>query len=72
MLLSLVKKKFEFDLDFDGDPEQISYVGSGSGFLALDLNDNNQIDAGNELFGPETGHGFSELAQYDVDQKRMD
>jgi len=64
----LSQKKFEFDLDFDGDPEQISYVGSGSGFLALDLNDNNQIDAGNELFGPETGHGFSELAQYDVDQ----
>ncbi len=27
-----------------------------------------KIDAGNELFGPETGHGFSELAQYDVDQ----
>lgn len=60
-------KKFRFDLDFDGKEDRISFVGPGSGFLALDLNGDGQINNGKELFGPNTGNGFSELAQYDED-----
>jgi hypothetical protein len=46
---------------------QISFVGSGSGFLCLDLNGDGRINDGSELFGPRTGNGFAELAAYDED-----
>ncbi len=61
-------QKFNFDLDCDGKMEKIACPGVGSGFLALDRNQNNQIDDGTELFGPTDGNGFHELAQYDQDQ----
>lgn len=60
--------KFSFDLDNDGKTEQISFVGGGSGFLALDKNHDGKINNGGELFGPASGNGFSELAAYDQDK----
>lgn len=63
----LTETKFKFDLDADGHEEQISFVGPGSGFLALDKNNDNVINNGSELFGPATNNGFSELAAYDQD-----
>ena len=63
----LSSQRFAFDLNADGTQEQISAPVSGSGFLALDLNDNGKIDNGKELFGPASGNGFGELAQYDAD-----
>ncbi|NLD47470.1 MAG: hypothetical protein GX660_09755, partial [Clostridiaceae bacterium] len=60
--------KINFDLDFDGKTEQISFVSKESGFLALDLNNDGVINDGRELFGPQTGDGFSELAKYDLDE----
>ncbi len=59
--------KFNFDIDADGEADNISFVGSGSGFLALDRNGNGLIDDGTELFGARTGNGFAELAAYDTD-----
>jgi len=64
---TLNQSKFEFDLDLDGNPDQISYLNSGSGFLVLDQNENGIVDSGKELFGPESGNGFQELAEYDSD-----
>ncbi len=64
----LTDTKFSFDLDSDGTADQISFVGAGSGFLALDLNTDGKINNGSELFGPATGNGFSELAAYDQDK----
>lgn len=64
----LTDTKFSFDLDSDGTADQISFVGAGSGFLALDLNTDGKINNGSELFGPATGNGFSELAAYDQDR----
>ena len=64
---NLTDKKFSFDLDNDGSSEQISFVTQGSGFLALDLNNDGTINNGSELFGPQSGNGFSELAEYDGD-----
>lgn len=63
----LTTTKFDFDLDSDGKTDKISFTGSNSGFLALDVNSNGKIDNGKELFGPSTGNGFGELAQYDED-----
>ena len=59
---------FSFDLDNDGEEDQISTLQSGSGFLALDKNDDGIINQGNELFGTITGNGFEELSAYDEDK----
>lgn len=64
----LTQTKFRFDIDADGESDQVSFVSSGSGFLALDLNGDEQINDGHELFGPRTGEGFAELAAYDEDR----
>jgi hypothetical protein len=58
---------FAFDLDSDGDSEQLAELGAGSALLALDKNGNGTVDNGQELFGPTRGDGFAELAQYDAD-----
>ncbi|MEA1916566.1 MAG: hypothetical protein U9N42_03440 [Campylobacterota bacterium] len=58
---------FNFDLDNDGTSDQISRLGSGNGFLALDKNEDGEINQGSELFGTITGNGFEELAHYDED-----
>lgn len=63
----LTQTKFSFDLDADGITDQVSFASPGSGFLAIDLNNDGQINNGKELFGPNTGNGFSELSQYDSD-----
>jgi hypothetical protein len=63
----LTQEKYEFDIDMDGAKDQISFATKGSGFLALDKNDNGAIDDGSELFGPSTNDGFSELRAYDTD-----
>ncbi len=65
---ALGDRTFRFDLDRDGQPDQIAFVGPGSGFLALDGNGNGVIDDGSELFGPTSGDGFGELAAYDGDR----
>jgi len=59
--------KFSFDLTGDGRKEDISFVGAGSGFLALDRNNDGVINSGLELFGPASGNGFAELALLDAD-----
>ena len=61
-------QKFYFDLDCDGNMDEISRLGAGSGFLALDLNEDGIINDGSELFGTKSGNGFSELAAYDSDK----
>jgi len=65
--VDLTSQKFSFDLDADGTAEDISFVAPGSGFLVFDKNKDNVVQNGSELFGPTTGNGFSELAQYDDD-----
>ncbi len=63
----LTQRNFSFDIDADGTSDQIAFVGPGSGFLALDRNGDGEINDGSELFGPESGNGFADLAQYDLD-----
>lgn len=59
--------KFYFDLDADGEEEEISELGAGSGYLALDKNGDGTINDGNELFGTKSGDGFADLAMHDSD-----
>lgn len=66
-LQSLANRSFQFDLDCDGKNDEAFSLQPGSGFLALDLNNDNHINNGKELFGPTTGQGFQELALHDLD-----
>jgi len=63
----LSQTHFAFDIDSNGTPEQIAALKPGSGYLALDKNNDGIIDNGSELFGPNSGNGFAELAKYDSD-----
>ena len=63
----LLDQHFRFDLDGDGQLDELGLLASGSGFLAFDRNNNGRIDDGTELFGPATNHGFAELARLDSD-----
>ena len=60
-------QKFFFDIDADGEEDEISMPGTGSGFLALDKNGDGVINDGSELFGAKSGDGFADLREYDSD-----
>lgn len=63
----LTDLKFFFDLDADGELDEISQLTEGSGFLALDKNGDGVINDGSELFGTQSGDGFKDLSMYDED-----
>ncbi len=63
----MTDQKFLFDIDSDGNEDEISFVSGNSGFLALDKNGDGKIGNGNELFGTKSGDGFKDLAMYDED-----
>lgn len=67
-VVDVTDQKFMFDIDADGKEDEISFVGKGSGFLALDKNSDGTINNGNELFGAKSGDGFRDLAAYDTDK----
>ena len=64
---SIADQTFFFDLDGDGEEDELHNLGKGSGFLALDKDDDGFINNGLELFGAKTGDGFRELEEYDAD-----
>jgi hypothetical protein len=63
----LSDQTFYFDIDADGELDEVSELGSGSGYLALDKNGDGVINDGSELFGTASGNGFKDLAEYDDD-----
>ncbi|KUJ71074.1 VCBS repeat-containing protein [Thiomicrospira sp. WB1] len=63
----LTDQVFEFDLNGDGETQSLAGLGHGSGYLALDLNGDGTINDGSELFGPQSGNGFNDLAVHDAD-----
>lgn len=63
----LTDQKFFFDIDMDGKKDSVARLHSDSGYLALDKNGDGIINDGSELFGPQSGDGFGELAKYDED-----
>ena len=67
-IAELSDQTFLFDLDGDGQEDEINRLTAGSGFLALDKNDDGVINDGTELFGTKSGNGFADLAAYDTDR----
>ena len=65
--VALTDTQFAFDLNSDGQQENIAFVAAGSGFLVLDKNKDGRVNDGTELFGPRSGNGFADLAKYDRD-----
>lgn len=65
--VDLSGQRIDFDLDADGEPEQIPGLGKGCGFLVFDQNGNGCADNGKELFGALSGDGFADLAALDED-----
>ncbi len=65
--VELSNDKFLFDIDADGNKDNINQVGSGSGLLMLDKNGDGRANNGSELFGALSGDGFADLAKYDDD-----
>lgn len=63
----LSQTRFSFDLDLDGQKDEIPTLAGNRAFLALDRNNDGEINDGRELFGARTGDGFAELARYDDD-----
>lgn len=63
----LTDQHFMFDIDGDGNEEEIASLAKGSGFLALDKNSDGKINDGTELFGTSSGNGFKDLEVYDID-----
>lgn len=66
-IAELSDQTFFFDLDADGDQDEISELLAGSGYLALDKNGDGTINDGSELFGTKSGNGFKDLSAYDED-----
>ena len=66
-IAELEDQKFFFDLDADGEMDEISMLNGGSGYLALDKNQDGTINDGSELFGTASGDGFADLEKYDQD-----
>ncbi len=61
-------QKWKFDIDGDGESDDISMLSKGSGFLAFDKNSDGKINDGTELFGAKSGNGFADLLKYDLDK----
>lgn len=65
--LDLTDNRVSFDIDADGELDEVNFATGNSGFLSLDINGNGVIDDGSELFGAISGNGFTDLANYDED-----
>lgn len=64
---SLGRHGIEFDIDSDGKTENLRLPTGDAGVLFHDRNHNGRADDGSELFGPQSGDGFGELAELDGD-----
>ena len=63
-----IKEHHKFDINQDGELNKLPVFFGDVGYLVYDKNQNLKADNGSELFGPQTGHGFNELAQLDSDE----
>ena len=59
--------RVDFDIDSDGTTEQVRLPSGNAALLFADRNHNGRADNGSELFGPQSGDGFAELALLDTD-----
>ena len=75
-----VNEPVMFDLDADGHKESITWISGNDAMLWTDLDGNNRVDDGGELFGVGTvlpngtkaQHGYEALSMYDLLSKGGD
>jgi serine-aspartate repeat-containing protein C/D/E len=60
-----IDKGVEFDLLNTGNKNNVGWISSRDGLLAIDNDGNGQIDNGQELFGGGVGDGFAKLDSFD-------
>ena len=65
--VTLKDQVFEFDMQAEGERQHFAQLGTGSGFLVFDENQDGQVNDGSELFGAKGGEAFSDLAAFDAD-----
>lgn len=63
----LGEHEVSFDLDADGKTESMRMPTETSALIFIDRNRNGRADNGSELFGPQSGDGFADLAKLDSD-----
>ena len=63
--LGEIEGQTEFNINQDNTLDNLPIFSGDVGYLVFDKNNNQKADDGTELFGPETGQGFVELAQLD-------
>ncbi len=63
--LGNIKEKVQFDVNNDSQMNSLPVFSGDVGYLVFDKNNNQKVDNGSELFGPNTGNGFAELATLD-------
>ena len=61
----LTDSRTEFDLLSNGSSVQLPQLAAQQFYLAYDRNNDKQVNNGTELFGPQSGKGFTELAEFD-------
>lgn len=64
----LSSERISFDIDADGHEDLIPTLKHGSGYLALDKNNDGAVNNGSELFGALSGDGFADLQKHDDNQ----
>ncbi len=62
-----VNQSVYFDLDGDGNLAEAttSWVGAGDGLIVVDLNNNNRVDDGSEIFSALGANAWEQLRAYD-------
>jgi len=66
-VVELGSNTVNFDINSDGVVDQIATFRSNSAYISLDKNGDGTINNGSELFGTQSGNGFSDLKNYDDD-----
>ena len=56
-----------FDLDVDGEMDELPLLDKSGGYLVIDHNQNGEVDDGAEVIGALSGDGFADLMELDSD-----
>lgn len=63
--LGEISGESDFDINNDNALNKLPIFSGDVGYLVYDINQNGKADNGTELFGPQTGNGFTEMAKLD-------
>jgi hypothetical protein len=64
---SFTGETLSFDLDVDGEMDELPMLDKSGGYLVIDHNQNGEVDDGAEVIGALSGDGFADLMALDDD-----